>query len=113
LQASSSGFSVETATTSQVDTDKYIPNDKEFRNWAQIASCKPQFYHEPLAVSELVELIAYATANQQKIRVVGSMHSAANIAFTNDHLVSLNKYAKVLGLDRERNTVRVRSIDLC
>lgn len=108
LNSSFSGPVLSSSPTSQIDKDKYLTNTREFKNWAEIASCTPQFYHEPTTIQEIVELIAYASSQQQKIRVMGSGHSPANIAFTNDHLVSLNKFTKIIGIDSEKNTVKVR-----
>lgn len=109
LQGSSTVPGVSAATTSSADSDKYMTNQREFKNWAQIASCTPQYYHEPTTLSQITDIILYATSQQQKVRVLGSGHSPANIAFCNDHLISLNKYAKIIGVDKDTNTIKVRT----
>lgn len=96
------------SSTTQDDTSKYSENSLVFNNWAQVASCKPQYYHEPTRLDDIIEVIAFATAHKQKIRVIGAGHSPSNIAFTNDHLISLQKYSTILGIDKEKNTVKVR-----
>lgn len=83
-------------------------NQREFKNWAEVASCTPQYYHEPTTLAQISEIVLYAASQRQRVRVLGSGHSPANIAFCNDHLISLNKYAKIIGVDKETNTVKVR-----
>jgi L-gulonolactone oxidase len=112
LKPTSSTYSADSVVpihTSQIDIDKYITNTREFKNWAEIYSCVPQFYHEPTTIHEIVQIIAYASHHQQKVRVLGSGHSPANIAFTNDHLISLNKFTKIIGINRDKNTVKCQA----
>lgn len=62
-------------------TVKYPENDQIFRNWADVETCKPKYYHEPTSIEEIIEIVKYAKKNNQRIRVIGSGHSPSNISF--------------------------------
>lgn len=61
--------------------DTYQENKQIFRNWADVETCKPKYYHEPGSVNEIKSIVNYAKMYNQRIRVIGSGHSPSNISF--------------------------------
>lgn len=80
-----------------------------WKNWAGNQRANPLKYHEPECESDLVAIIGYATALQQRVKVVGSGHSFTAIAVAPDHLVKMTRYNKVVSIDAEKMEVTVES----
>lgn len=74
---------IETSQTTNHEFEKFSKNERLFHNWANISFCRPMYYHEPSTPSEMIEIITYASQNQQKVRVMGSGQSPSNISFLN------------------------------
>jgi L-gulonolactone oxidase len=71
-----------------------------FLNWAETYSCTPLIYFEPNNVDELREILRMAEANKKKLRVVGVGHSPSSIACSNDYMVSLKKFNKIIDVNQ-------------
>ncbi len=56
----------------------------------------PSLYFEPKSLNELKDILKNAEANKKKIRVVGCGHSPSAICCTNDFMVSLKHFNKIL-----------------
>lgn len=69
---------------------------KCFTNWANTFSCEPQLYFEPKNVDELKDILKLAQVNEKKVKVVGFGHSPSSIACTNDYMVSLKYFDRIL-----------------
>lgn len=80
-----------------------------WKNWAGNQRANPLKYHEPECESDIVAIIGYATALQQRVKVVGSGHSFTAIAVAPDHLVKMTRYNKVVSIDAEKMEVTVES----
>ena len=80
-----------------------------WKNWAGNQSANPIKVHRPQCESDIVAVVGYATAMQQRVKVVGSGHSFTAIAVAPDHLVDMTRYNKVVGLDATRMEVTVES----
>ncbi len=75
-----------------------------FHNWAGRFGYKPQKFVQPKTEDEIVNLIK----NSSKIRVFGSAHSF-NAGVVSDHtLVSLDKYAGLITLDKTKKQSKVK-----
>jgi L-gulonolactone oxidase len=83
----------------------HLINNYRFRNWAQNEACTAQNYYQPETESELVEIVKKA----QKIRMVGTGHSWNAICLSNDTLVNLDRYNKLLWVNKEKLQVRVQA----
>ena len=70
-----------------------------FLNWAETYSCTPLLYFEPKNVDELREILRMAEANKKKLRMVGVGHSPSSIACSNDYMVSLKKFDKIIDVN--------------
>ena len=80
-----------------------------WKNWAGNQSANPIKVHRPQCESDIVAVVGYATALQQRVKVVGSGHSFTAIAVAPDHLVEMSRFNKVVGLDTDRLEVTVES----
>ena len=88
---------------------EFTQNDKTFSNWALIHSCKPKYFHQPSSVEEVIEIVKYAISNQEKVKVIGSMHSPNDIALTDDHLISLDNMCQIIALKKEKSAVKCQA----
>ncbi len=69
---------------------------KRFTNWAKTFSCDPTLYFEPKTVDELKEILKLADSNEKTIKIVGFGHSPSSIACTNDYMISLKYFDRIL-----------------
>jgi len=97
----------------------------------QIHSCVPKYYHQPSSIDEIVDIVNFARARNEKIRVVGASHSPSDIGElitlkqsskrspTNirivakvserDHMMNLDRFNKILGVDGATGLVKVQA----
>jgi L-gulonolactone oxidase len=76
---------------------KSIPNFR-FTNWAGNQTCVSKNYYQPETEAELIGIIR----DNAKLRFVGTAHSWNDICLTGEALVNLDKYNRVLSLDKEK-----------
>src|SRR5688572_907246 len=72
-------------------------HEGQYRNgvwsdWSRSYSCRPAHYHEPTTEAEICRIVAAAT----KVRVVGSGHSFNDATLTDQTLICLDRYNKVV-----------------
>jgi len=70
-------------------------------NWAGNHSCLAENYFAPATEAQIIEVVNFAGRHQKKIRVVGSGHSFSPIALSNEVLVSLNNYRKLISVGKD------------
>jgi L-gulono-1,4-lactone dehydrogenase len=80
-----------------------------WRNWGRTQSCNPVSRSRPRSEDEIRGVIAKAAAAGRRVKVVGAGHSFTDIACTDGVLVSLDRYKRVLDVDREAGTVTVEA----
>jgi FAD-linked oxidoreductase len=90
------------------------PNDPyqssaRWRNWAGDQSCAPARIEHPRSKEELQRILAEAAEQSRCVRVVGAGHSFSEIAMTEGTMVSLDRMASVLEVDRSSGHVRVQA----
>ncbi|SEW45754.1 L-gulonolactone oxidase [Chitinophaga sp. YR573] len=78
-------------------------NKKNFNwtNWAGNHSCIAENYFEPETEAQIIEVVQMAGRERKKIRVVGSGHSFSPIAISNEILVSLKNYRKLISVGKD------------
>lgn len=74
-------------------------------NWAGNYTYSAAQWHVPASIEELQEIVA----SSRKLRVVGTRHSFNSIADSPDTMVSLERFNRVVELDREHGTVTVEA----
>ena len=80
-----------------------------WKNWAGNQQCTPERIERPATEQGLVRIIKQAAAAGQRVKVVGSGHSFTGIALTDGRLIKLDGYARVLSIDREKQTATVQA----
>jgi FAD/FMN-containing dehydrogenase len=73
-------------------------------NWAGNHSCLAENYFEPETEAQIIEVVHFAAKHEKRIRVVGSGHSFSPIAVSNEILVSLKNYRKLISVGN--NSIR-------
>ncbi|MCQ9635731.1 FAD-binding protein [Chryseobacterium sp. WG23] len=75
-----------------------------WNNWAGNQSCIAENYFEPEIEEQIIEIVCFAEKNKKKIRVIGSGHSFSPIAISNEILVSLKNYRKLISVGKDSVT---------
>jgi L-gulonolactone oxidase len=78
-------------------------------NWAGTAQCRPSRVERPSSEEEIVSIVKAAGAAREPVKVAGAGHSFTDIACTTGRLISLDGYARVLGVDPDARTVTVQA----
>ncbi len=74
----------------------------KWQNWSGSVQCTPAAIRYPVSQEEIVQLVKECRANNQGLRVVGTGHSFTPLVQTNGILLSLDKYAEVVQVDKEK-----------
>ena len=70
--------------------------DRTFKNWAETYSCVPDLFFEPKTNDDLKEILKMAHENKKKVKVVGCGHSPSSIACTDDYMIFLKNFDKII-----------------
>ncbi|MDQ3007631.1 MAG: FAD-binding protein, partial [Chloroflexota bacterium] len=81
------------------------PMSNNLINWAGNYTYRALRLHQPGTVGEIQELVT----RHQKLKALGTRHSFNNIADSPNELVSLQKFNRVLALDRAQRTVTIEA----
>ncbi|REC62118.1 hypothetical protein DRF65_12295 [Chryseobacterium pennae] len=79
-------------------------NNYIWNNWAGNQSCLSENYFEPETEEQIIEIVRFSGKNKKKIKVVGSGHSFSPIAVSNEILISLKNYRKLISVDKDTVT---------
>lgn len=77
----------------------------QFINWAKNLKYNVAHYYQPQNEAELISVIK----NNKKIKVIGTGHSWSNIHETQDAMLNLDLYNKILSINKEKKTVCVQA----
>lgn len=77
--------------------------------WARTFHSRPELYLQPESLAEIQKIVALARKCRRRVVVVGSAHSPSDITMSSSWKVSLDKFAEVLSVDKEKRTVTVRA----
>ena len=78
-------------------------------NWAGNQRCAPTAVVHPSNEDELVAAVKGAAAARQRAKVVGSGHSFTETALTDGHQIQLDRYTRLVAVDRSAGTVTVQA----
>lgn len=78
-------------------------------NWLGNVVFTPSAYHEPADEAEVIELVRRARGAGKRLRVIGGGHSWSAACETDGYLLSLDRMARVLRVDKDRNQVTVQA----
>lgn len=77
--------------------------------WAKTFHSHPELYVQPHSTEEIHKFITLARRCRRRVAVVGCAHSPSDLTCTSSWLLNLDRYDRVLGLDKERKIVEVQS----
>lgn len=80
-----------------------------WRNWAGNQSCEPIAVHRPSTEDELADIVRRAASAGERVKAVGAGHSFTGTALTDGHLLHLDRYDRVLDVDRESGLVTMEA----
>jgi L-gulonolactone oxidase len=80
-----------------------------WRNWAGDERCLPATLERPGSIEQLSAAIERARNSGLRLRAVGSGHSFSDIACSDGAMLSLERLARVLDVDRPARLVRVQA----
>lgn len=81
----------------------------EWRNWAGDEGCRPAAIVHPGSMEEIVAAVQRADREGWRVRVAGAGHSFSDIACSDGMLILLDRFQRVLEIDRESRLVRVQA----
>jgi L-gulonolactone oxidase len=84
-------------------------SDVEWHNWAGDEGCRPRAIVHPESIEEIAAAVGRAADEDLRIRVAGAGHSFSDIACTGGLLLVLDRFGRVLEVDRESRLVRVQA----
>ncbi|KJZ74821.1 Putative D-arabinono-1,4-lactone oxidase [Hirsutella minnesotensis 3608] len=87
------------------------------RTWAGTFSSLPELYIQPETLAEVEKAVSLARRCRRRIVVTGCGHSPSNITCTSSWMVNLDRFARVLSVDRASGIVvaqaGIRLYSLC
>ncbi len=81
----------------------------EWRNWCGDERCRPAAIVHPESIEGIAEALQRADRDGLRVRVAGAGHSFSDIACTDGLLIVLDRFQRVLDVDRESGLVRVQA----
>ena len=82
---------------------------RAWSNWAGDQRCVPAAVEHPASIDELAGAVARAAENGWRVRAVGAGHSFSDVACTDGLQLRLDRFARVLDVDRVAGLVRVQA----
>ena len=82
---------------------------RTINNWSGLITFTPNEIHFPSTEIELIEIIQDAQQTKKKIRVIGSGHSFTPLIVSDSILISLDDYAGIINVDKEKMHVTVKA----
>ncbi|HWX88210.1 MAG TPA: D-arabinono-1,4-lactone oxidase, partial [Solirubrobacteraceae bacterium] len=80
----------------------------EWRNWTGDEGCRPKEIVHPESLHEIACAVARAARQGLRVRVAGAGHSFSDIACSEGMLIALDRFQRVLDVDRKSGLVRVQ-----
>ena len=81
-----------------------------WKNWARTVRSRPRAIHRPRSEADIQQLIRDGSAAGQRVKAVGSGHSPAPIAASDDaQLIDLSRMNRVVRIDRKAGEVTVEA----
>src|SRR5260370_8797799 len=74
-------------------------------NWGGTYSCSPTRIESPTSEDEIAAIVRAAVERGEHVKVIGSGHSFTDIGCTDGCLIKLDRYNKVIDVDRDAPTL--------
>ncbi len=82
---------------------------RSWTTWGRTHTCHPVEFVQPRSEAELRSAVTTARRNGRPVKVIGAGHSFTDIACTDGVMISLDRYSRVLCVDRDARTVKVEA----
>nr|VFK16076.1 MAG: L-gulonolactone oxidase [Candidatus Kentron sp. LFY] len=82
--------------------------ERTFYNWSKQFHCTPQRVHEPRSETEIIDIMAELSRRNAHMRVFGGGLSPGDIAMSNEELILVTNFDRVLNIDVDAATVVVQ-----
>ncbi|KZZ96097.1 L-gulonolactone/D-arabinono-1,4-lactone oxidase [Moelleriella libera RCEF 2490] len=79
------------------------------RTWARTFSSRPELYIQPESLAEVEKVVALARICRRRLVTTGCGHSPSNITCTSSWMVNLDRFNKILSVDRSTGVVVMQS----
>jgi FAD-linked oxidoreductase len=86
-----------------------ISNRQVWRNWCGNERVTPRQVLRPESDAEIIQAVVNAYASGRRVKAIGSGHSFTGAAVAPDVQIDLSDYTGVVGIDREKKQVTLRS----
>ena len=83
--------------------------DHRQSTWARTFHSSPELYIQPESIAEVEKLITLARRCRRRVTTVGCGHSPSDMTCTSSWLVNLDKFNKILSVDKEKCVVVMQS----
>ncbi|KFY88201.1 hypothetical protein V500_06483 [Pseudogymnoascus sp. VKM F-4518 (FW-2643)] len=83
--------------------------DHFHHTWARTFYSAPELYIQPQSVEEVEKVTTLARRCRRRITTVGSGHSPSDLTCTSSWMVNLDKFNKILSVDRETGLVTMQA----
>jgi L-gulonolactone oxidase len=80
----------------------------EWSNWAGDERCRPREIVHPGSIEEIASAVGRGAREGLRVRVAGAGHSFSDIACSDGMLIVLDRFQRVLDVDRDSGLVRVQ-----
>ncbi|CAF0897961.1 unnamed protein product [Rotaria sordida] len=81
----------------------------EFWNWAKTFHCRPALYAEPTSIDSLRTLLNEINKTKSKVRVIGCAHSPSGLAMSNEVLISMKHFNRIIEIDEKNFEIHCES----
>ncbi len=79
------------------------------KNWSGFLQWSPVEIFYPSTENEIIDIVKKANEQGKKIRIIGSGHSFTPLSSTDDFLISLDKFAGVISINKDKNQAIVKA----
>ncbi|KAI9163207.1 putative D-arabinono-1,4-lactone oxidase [Paramyrothecium foliicola] len=87
------------------------------RTWARTFASRPELFIQPESLPEVEKVLALARRCRRRVTVTGCGHSPSHLTCTSSWLVNLDRFNKIISIDRESGLVvmesGIRLFELC
>ncbi len=78
-------------------------------NWARTFYCRPRLYVEPTSIDSLRTVLDDVNKMKSKVRVIGCGHSPSSLAMSNEVLISMKYFNKIIEIDEKNLEIHCES----
>ncbi|CAF5201647.1 unnamed protein product, partial [Rotaria magnacalcarata] len=81
----------------------------EYWNCAKTFRCRPRLYVEPTSIDSLRTLLNEINKRKSKVRVIGCAHSPSGLSMSNEVLISMKHFNRIIEIDEKNLEIHCES----